>query len=177
MPRVTAARVLALAALAVLLTLDVVLLPPVLPLVKSSLLHARPIPSSTAGPATTPTPATAPTPATGGPALGTYWTCSSNESDTGKVSSHASPPPNAVSSPLCDSTYGEQGPGQPQPRLPSKIKIWRIPVGTFSPFLDCGARVVNIVDPYDRQAAPQTWPPSHQLRYDAAWNQIRSGDC
>lgn len=169
MRRVTGARVVALATLAALLTLDVVLFPPVLALVKSSLVQHRPTGGSPAlaSPAPTPTPST----------VGTYWTCASNESDSGRVSAHASPPPHAVSSPLCDATYGEQQPGQRQPHLPSKVQVWRVPVGTFTPFTACGRRVVNIVDPYDTQAAPQTWPRDHELRYDADWSQIPSGDC
>lgn len=92
--------------LIVLVALDVVLFPPVLPTVKSLVSpHAATTPAAARTPATT---ATSP----GARGVGTYWTCDANELDNGTLDPSATPPPGAVSSPLCDSTYGETEPGQ-----------------------------------------------------------------
>lgn len=165
----SAARLLAVAGLLVLVTLDVVLFPPVLRTVESV---ASPRAATTAG-----RPATTPTRSAGGHGVGTYWACWANESDSGTVAPNASPPPGAVSSPLCDSTYGESRPGQRQPRLPSGIEVRRVPVGTFRAFVDCGTTVVNIVDPYDAQASPDSWSGDHEVLFDANWNQVNSRTC
>lgn len=173
MSRRSAARLLALAVLLGEVVLGVVLIGRLPPSLRSSLIPPR----ATATPAGTATPATTTTPNARARATGTYWTCESNESDSGRVTRNAPPPPGAVSSPLCASDYGRQGPGQPQPPLPAGIEIWRVPVGNFTPFLRCGVRVVNVVDPYDAQAAPRTWPKPHKLLFDGDWNRVQSGTC
>lgn len=173
MSRRSAARLVALTVLLVEVALGVVLVGRLPPSLRSALIP----PAATATPAGSATPASTSTPDTHARAAGTYWTCESNESDSGKVTRNASPPSGSVSSPLCASDYGRQGPGQPQPPFPAGIQIWRVPVGTFTPFLRCGVRVVNVVDPYDAQAAPRTWPKPHKLLYDAGWNRVRSAAC
>lgn len=167
MSRRSAARVLALTVVLAELVLGGVLFTRLPPAIRSPLVARRP----PAGP-TSSGPATAP------PRLvGTYWTCESNEGDGGTVTAGRPPPSGAVRSRLCDFDYGRQGPGQPRPSLPRGIRIWRVPVGTFTPFHRCGVMVMNVVDPYDTQAAPATWPRPHELLYDARWHQVRPGSC
>ncbi|MBO0746144.1 MAG: hypothetical protein J2P43_14085 [Candidatus Dormibacteraeota bacterium] len=172
MARRSAARLLALFGLLVVVALDVVLSPPVLPTVKSFIS-----PGAAPTPATTGTPAATATPVPGSQGLGTYWACGANETDNGIVDPNAQPPPHSVPSALCNSTYGETRPGQSQPPLPSGIEIWRYPVGTFRMFVDCGMTVANIVDPYDTQAPPEGWSGDHEVLFDASWNQLRSRNC
>lgn len=172
MTRRSAARLIAVSVFVVLVALDVALFPTVLPHLRSlASPHGAATPKGTARPAPTPPPVSR------APAEGTYWTCEANQSDNGTVTPNATPPAGSVSSPLCDSSYGESEPGQPQPPLTSGIEIWRVPVGNFKPFVHCGAKVVNIVDPYDSQAVPRTWPAAHRLLFDAGWNQVPSGRC
>lgn len=172
MPRLSAGRLVALVALLVVLSLDVALFPTVLPTVRSLIS-----PRAATTPASTPRPEASATPTPSSAAVGTYWTCASNQDDSGGVTVNMSPPPGAVPSQVCDSTYNTTEPGQPRPPLPSGIELWRVPAGTFSPFVDCGVTVVNILDPYDVQAPPANWPGDHELLYDASWNQLRSRTC
>ena len=167
MSRRSASRLLALSVVVAEVILGVVLFARLPAGIRSSL---DPL-SATAAPPGTLTPAPHTT------VVGTYWTCESNVSDNGTVSPNARPPAGGVRSPLCDDNYGRLGPGRPQPELPARIKIWRVPVGTFTPYKHCGVTVMNIVDPYDPQAAPETWPRDHEVLLAANWTRIQPGNC
>lgn len=173
MSRRSATRLLVLTAVVLVVVVDVVLFAHLFPTITSPLGR----PAAARAPRSTPTAAPTPIPAPAGVTTGTYWTCESNEADQSTVLPNASPPAGAVTSPLCNSDYGRQGPGQPQPQLPTGIQIWRVPAGTFTPYGHCGVTVVNVVDPYDPQAAPATWPERDKLLYDANWNRVPSGRC
>lgn len=95
--------------------------------------------------------------------VGTYWTCESNQTENGTAIDGEPPPSGGLTSPFCVANYGRPGPGQQQPPLPADIEVWRVPVGTFTPYVHCGVRVMNIEDPYDPRTAPGYLAPRPQV--------------
>jgi hypothetical protein len=146
-------------------------------------LAAQVLPKPTRSAATsastpTPTPTTAPTTApTTQPAnppaalVGTYWGCTSDQTDAGVVlhsEDSRTEAQGGVRSAVC----------QHDMRLLPGAYAFRVPVGHFTPFQFCGITVANIIDPYQGVLAPSHWIAADELLYDQRWNDgAPSGTC
>lgn len=148
---------------------------PTSPAGTASVPTPSPTGASSPAPTETTTPA-APSPAPTGPAtpialIGTYWTCTSDQTGAGTIDHSEDGQIRAeggVRSALC----------QKDVKLAAGAYAFRIPVGHFTPYQFCGITVANIIDPYQPQVPPSRWIAADYLQFDQSWTEgAPSGTC
>ena len=139
-----------------------------------SVSAARPTPTPTAAQPTPAPTSVAAQPATGkgsAPLVGTYWVCTSDQTDAGVVLHSEDAQIEAqggVRSPTC----------QRDMKLVPGAFAFRVPVGHFTPVRFCGVLVANILDPWQGHLPPSHWVASDELLYNYNWTQgAPSGTC